>query len=31
MNVPFNGQVDRRIGHLRQMARGYRIDGAVNP
>ncbi len=31
ISIPFNGQVDRRIGHLQQMARDYRIDGAINP
>lgn len=31
ISIPFNGQVERRVGHLQQMARDYRIDGAINP
>ena len=31
ISIPFNGRIDRRIAHLQQMARDYRIDGAINP
>ena len=29
--IPFNGTIERRIGHLKKLAREYRIDGAINP
>ncbi|MDZ4163871.1 MAG: 2-hydroxyacyl-CoA dehydratase family protein [Smithellaceae bacterium] len=28
---PFNGTIEKRIAHLKKLAREYRIDGAVNP
>ena len=28
---PCNGTIDKRVGHLKKLAREYRIDGAVNP
>jgi len=31
ISIPLNGSVDSRVGHLKQLARDYRIDGAVNP
>ncbi|MFH1982605.1 MAG: 2-hydroxyacyl-CoA dehydratase family protein [Pseudomonadota bacterium] len=31
ISIPFNGQVDRRVAHLQQMAKDFRIDGAINP
>lgn len=31
ISIPFNGDVTRRIDHLQQLARRYRIDGAINP
>jgi benzoyl-CoA reductase/2-hydroxyglutaryl-CoA dehydratase subunit BcrC/BadD/HgdB len=31
ISIPFNGTIETRIGHLKKLARHYRIDGAVNP
>jgi len=31
ITIPFNGTIEKRIGHLKKLAREYRIDGAVNP
>ncbi|MBM4315607.1 MAG: 2-hydroxyacyl-CoA dehydratase [Deltaproteobacteria bacterium] len=31
ISIPFNGTIERRIGHLKKLARQYRIDGAINP
>ncbi len=31
ISIPFNGDVTRRIAHLQQLAKRYRIDGAINP
>jgi hypothetical protein len=31
ISIPFNGQGGRRIRHLQQMAKDYKIDGAINP
>lgn len=31
ISIPFNGTIEKRIGHLKKLARQYRIDGAVNP
>lgn len=31
ISLPFNGTIEKRIGHLKKLAREYRIDGAVNP
>jgi len=31
ISIPFNGEGKRRIKHLQQMAKDYRIDGAINP
>lgn len=31
ISIPFNGTIETRIGHLKKLARQYRIDGAVNP
>ncbi len=31
ISIPFNGEVNRRIDHLKQLAREYRIHGAINP
>lgn len=28
---PFNGTIERRIDHLKELAVDYRIDGAINP
>ncbi|MCP4693703.1 MAG: 2-hydroxyacyl-CoA dehydratase, partial [Desulfobacterales bacterium] len=28
---PFNGRIQSRISHLQNLARAYRIDGAINP
>jgi len=31
MSIPFNGANTRRVSHLQDLARRYRIDGAINP
>lgn len=31
ITIPFNGDLQRRIAHLQEMAEVYRIDGALNP
>jgi len=31
ISIPFNDQVARRISLLQEMARSYRVDGAINP
>lgn len=31
ISIPFNGTIEKRIGHLKKLARQYRVDGAVNP
>lgn len=31
ISIPFNGKGERRIRHLVDMARDYKIDGAINP
>lgn len=31
ISIPFNGTIEKRIEHLKKLAREYRIDGAVNP
>ncbi|MBW1893894.1 MAG: 2-hydroxyacyl-CoA dehydratase [Deltaproteobacteria bacterium] len=31
ISIPFNGSVDRRINHLKKLAKEYKIDGAINP
>lgn len=31
ISIPFNGPIKSRIRHLRNLARDYKIDGAVNP
>jgi benzoyl-CoA reductase/2-hydroxyglutaryl-CoA dehydratase subunit BcrC/BadD/HgdB len=31
ISIPFNGTIERRIEHLKKLARQYRIDGAINP
>jgi benzoyl-CoA reductase/2-hydroxyglutaryl-CoA dehydratase subunit BcrC/BadD/HgdB len=31
MSIPFNGANSRRVAHLQDLARRYRIDGAINP
>ncbi len=31
ISIPFNGTIEKRIGHLKKLAREYRIDGAINP
>jgi benzoyl-CoA reductase/2-hydroxyglutaryl-CoA dehydratase subunit BcrC/BadD/HgdB len=28
---PFNGAIDHRVARLQQMAKDYRVDGAINP
>jgi benzoyl-CoA reductase/2-hydroxyglutaryl-CoA dehydratase subunit BcrC/BadD/HgdB len=31
ISIPFNGTIEKRIEHLKKLAREYKIDGAVNP
>lgn len=31
LSFPLNGSVERRIRHLRDLSRRYKIDGAINP
>ena len=31
ISIPFNGTIERRIGHLQKLAQEYQIDGAINP
>ncbi len=31
ISIPFNGTIARRVRHLQDMARDFRIDGAINP
>jgi len=31
ISIPFNGEVNRRIRHLQQMAKDFRLHGAINP
>ena len=31
ISIPLNGSVASRVEHLQQLARDYRIDGAINP
>lgn len=31
ISIPINGTIEKRIGHLKKLARQYRIDGAINP
>ncbi|MCJ7806340.1 MAG: 2-hydroxyacyl-CoA dehydratase family protein, partial [Clostridia bacterium] len=31
ISIPFNGSVERRIDHLKKLAKEYKIDGAINP
>jgi benzoyl-CoA reductase/2-hydroxyglutaryl-CoA dehydratase subunit BcrC/BadD/HgdB len=31
ISIPFNGTIEKRIDHLKKLAREYRIDGAINP
>jgi len=31
ISIPINGTTEKRIGHLKKLARQYRIDGAINP
>jgi len=31
ISIPFNGSVGNRVRHLQQLARSYRIRGAINP
>jgi benzoyl-CoA reductase/2-hydroxyglutaryl-CoA dehydratase subunit BcrC/BadD/HgdB len=31
LSIPLTGDVDHRLENLRQMARDYRVDGAINP
>ncbi|MGO9215000.1 MAG: 2-hydroxyacyl-CoA dehydratase subunit D [Syntrophales bacterium] len=31
ISIPFNGATQRRIDHLKQLAKDYRIQGAINP
>lgn len=31
ISIPFNGRGERRIDHLKELAREYRIHGAINP
>ena len=31
ISIPFNGTIEKRIEHLKKLAREYRIDGAINP
>jgi len=31
ISIPFNGEANRRIDHLKKLAREYKIDGAINP
>ncbi|MCP4138071.1 MAG: 2-hydroxyacyl-CoA dehydratase [bacterium] len=31
ISIPFNGPSENRINHLKEMARNYKVDGAINP
>ena len=31
ISIPFNGNISRRVNHLTQLAKDYKIDGAINP
>ncbi len=31
ISIPFNGFTENRIGHLKKLAKEYRIQGAINP
>jgi benzoyl-CoA reductase/2-hydroxyglutaryl-CoA dehydratase subunit BcrC/BadD/HgdB len=31
ISIPLNGDVSRRVKHLKKLAQAYRIDGAINP
>ncbi len=31
ITIPFNGNIQDRIKHLRKLARAYQLDGAINP
>jgi len=31
ISIPFNGNINRRVKHLAQLAKDYKIDGAINP
>jgi len=31
ISIPFNGNVNRRVDHLKKLAEDYKIDGAINP
>ncbi len=31
ISIPFNGRSERRIAHLKELAREYRVHGAINP
>jgi benzoyl-CoA reductase/2-hydroxyglutaryl-CoA dehydratase subunit BcrC/BadD/HgdB len=31
ISIPLNGDVNRRVNHLKQLAKDYKIDGAINP
>ena len=31
ITIPFNGNVQDRIEHLRKLAKAYKLDGAINP
>ncbi|MEW6078659.1 MAG: 2-hydroxyacyl-CoA dehydratase family protein [Thermodesulfobacteriota bacterium] len=31
ISIPFNGTIEKRVSHLRKLAKAYQVDGAVNP
>jgi benzoyl-CoA reductase/2-hydroxyglutaryl-CoA dehydratase subunit BcrC/BadD/HgdB len=31
ITVPFNGEISRRLNHIRHLSAAYKVDGAVNP
>lgn len=31
ISIPFNGTMERRVDHLKKLAREYRVHGAINP
>lgn len=31
ISIPFNGTIEKRIDHLKKLAREYKVEGAINP
>ena len=31
ISIPLNGEINRRLNHVRHLAEAYKVDGAVNP